>query len=312
MGIDRENQVELRRWEARKGELRRGIVDKRKLSHKELGQLRGPYRVLDTSIIFAETRWNELKYHERQWLRAEAAARMSREAVLVGRSAARMHGMWIISTTEEPVELCLLSRGSPPTRRSKEGIVFRRMVLREEEVSLRDGHRVTNGFRTFADIARHHGFIEGLVAADYLRRRGFARALLEQEVKQLGRLKGIAVVRECIRHCVDDADSPYESFARALLIRAGIGPVLTQYEVAGRYFADLCIGGWLLIEIDGDVKYQGPNAERARQEEFKRQKRIANRGYVFLRYSPDFLRRYPEEFLREVRETIAGRRAALE
>ena len=55
MGIDRENQVELRRWEARKGELRRGIVDKRKLSHKELGQLRGPYRVLDTSIIFAET-----------------------------------------------------------------------------------------------------------------------------------------------------------------------------------------------------------------------------------------------------------------
>ncbi|WP_277100286.1 hypothetical protein [Corynebacterium riegelii] len=286
-------------------------MDTRDLSHKELGQLQEQYRVLDTSIIFAEACWSELKYYERQWLRAEAAARMSREAVLVGRSAARMHGMWVISTADEPVELCLLSRGSSPSRRNRKGIMFRRMVLREDETSLRDGHRVTNGFRTFADIARHHGFIEGLVAADYLRRRGFTRALLEQEAWLLGRLKGIAVVRECIRHCVDDSDSPYESFARALLIQAGIGPLFTQFEVAGRY-ADLCVDGWLLIEIDGNVKYQGPNAERARQEEFERQKRIANRGYVFLRYSPDFLRRYPEEFVREVRETIAGRRAALE
>lgn len=311
MGIDRENLVELQRWEERKGELRREIVDTRALSHKEVGRLRGTYRVLDTSIIFAEARWSELKYYERQWLRVEAAARMSREAVLVGRSAARMHGMWVISTTEEPVELCLLSRGSSPSRRNREGIVFRRMILREDETSVRDGHRVTTGFRTFADIARHHGFIEGIVAADYLRRRGFTRALLEEEARQLGRLKGIAVVRECIRHCVDDSDSPYESFARALLISAGIGPLFTQYEVAGRY-ADLCVDGWLLIEIDGDVKYQGPDAERARQDEFERQKRIANRGYVFLRYSPSFLRRHPDKFVREVRDTIAGRRAALE
>lgn len=310
MGIDRENPVVLQRWEERKGELRRRIVDTRALSHKEVGRLRGSHRILDTSIIFPETCWRELKYHERQWLRVEAAALMSRQAVLVGRSAARMHGMWVISTTEEPVELCLLSRGSSPSRSGRKGILFRRMVLREDETSLRDGHRVTTGFRTLADIARHHGLVEGLVAADYLRRRGFTRALLEQETRQLGRLKGIAVVRECIRHCVDDSDSPYESFARALLIRAGIGPLFTQFEVAGRY-ADLCVDGWLLIEIDGDVKYQGPDAERARQEEFERQKRIANRGYVFLRYSPSYLRRHPDGFIREVRDTIAGRRAAL-
>ena len=310
MGIDRAHKAQQQRWEERKEELRRRIVDKRVLSHKELDKLRGPYRVLDTSIVYAETGWKELRFHERQWLRVEAAAMMSREAVLVGRSAARMHGIWVISTTEEPVELCLLSRGSPPSRRNREGIMFRRMVLRSNEISLRDGHRVTNGFRTFADIARHYGFVEGLVAADYLRRSGFTLELLEREASQLGRLKGVAVVRECIRYCVADSGSPYESFARALLIRAGIGPLLTQYEVAGRY-ADLCVDGWLLIEIDGNVKYQGPNAERARQEEFERQKRIANRGYVFLRYSPSFLRRYPDQFVREVCDTIAGRRAAL-
>ena len=310
MGIDRENKAQLQQWDERKEELRRGIVDKRVLSHKQLDKLRGPHRVLDTSIVYPEKSWRELKFHERQWLRVEAAAMMSREAVLVGRSAARMHGIWVISTTEEPVELCLPSRGSSPTRRNLEGLLFRRMVLRSNEISLRDGHRVTNGFRTFADIARHHGFVEGLVAADYLRRSGFTLELLEREAGQLGRLKGVAVVRECIRHCVPDSGSPYESFARALLIQAGIGPLFTQYEVAGR-FADLCIDGWLLIEIDGNVKYQGPNAERARQEEFERQKMIANRGYVFLRYSPDFLRRHPEKFVREVLATIAGRLAAL-
>ena len=227
MGIDRAHKAQQQRWEERKEELRRGIVDKRVLSHKELDKLRGPYRVLDTSIVYAETGWKALRFHERQWLRVEAAAMMSREAVLVGRSAARMHGIWVISTTKEPVELCLLSRGSSPTRRNREGILFRRMVLRKSEISLRDGHRVTNGFRTFADIARHYGFVEGLVAADYLRRSGFTLELLEREASQLGRLKGVAVVRECIRHSVADSGSPYESFARALLIRAGIGPLFT-------------------------------------------------------------------------------------
>ena len=310
MGIDRENQVELQRWEARKGELRRGIVDKRALSREALVDLAEHYLALSSVIYYPRSAWEELRYHERQWLRVEAAGRTSNSAILVGRSAARMHGMWVISTSAEHIELALPSGGVSTNRDRSQGLVFRRSKLLPMDIGDVDGHRLTTGFRTFADIARYHGFVEGLVAADYLLRRGFDLEMLHTHAALLGRAKGIGTVRKCLDHAVANSDSPYESLARGLLIQAGIGPVTTQYEVAGRY-ADLCIDGWLLIEIDGEVKYQGPDAEQVRQKEFRRQKRIANQGYVFLRYSPGFLRRNPETFVQEVRDTLVGQQKAV-
>ncbi|QYH19218.1 DUF559 domain-containing protein [Corynebacterium aquatimens] len=80
----------------------------------------------------------------------------------------------------------------------------------------------------------------------------------------------------------------------------------TQFQIQG-YFADILIDDWLIIEIDGDVKYDGPDAEEVRQREFNRQKRITNMGYVILRFSPDFIRNNPDRFIAEVREALAAR-----
>lgn len=294
----------------RQQEIRSQIIDLRRLTHAQADTLRGNYTRLVPSIVYPNSAWKSLAYHERRWLEVEAAAMTSRGAVLVSRSAARKLGMWVIATTEEPVELALRSRAKAPSRGARRNIVYRRSQLLDSEIEEIDGHPTTTPFRTFADIARYHSFAEGLVAADYLRRNGYTLYGLRGSVIRLGRLKGIATVRECVEHSVDNSDSPYESFARALLIQAGIGPIATQYEVDG-YFADILIDNWLIIEIDGDIKYEGPDAEEVRQREFNRQKHIGNLGYVFLRFSPDFIRENPEEFIAQIREAIAAREAML-
>ncbi|MEH0147153.1 DUF559 domain-containing protein [Corynebacterium sp. Q4381] len=294
----------------RQQEIRNHIVDLRRLSHAQATELSGGYTRLDPSIVYPTDMLKTLAYHERRWLEVEAAAMTSRGAVLVSRSAARKLGMWVIALDSELVELALRSRAKCPSRGSRRNIVYRRSQLLDSEIEEIDGHPTTTPFRTFADIARYHSFAEGLIAADYLRRNGYTLEQLRGETIRLGRLKGIATVRECVAHSVDNSDSAYESFARALLIQAGIGPITTQYEING-YFADILIGNWLIIEIDGNVKYEGPDAEAVRQREFNRQKRIGNMGYVFLRFSPDFIRNHPDEFIAQVRQAIAARAAML-
>lgn len=301
--MDREDAQALRRWEERKEELRAELVDTRKCSHES--SPRGQFVELEPVVWFPDAQWRELRYHERQWLRVEAAAMASNSAVLVGRSAARKLGMWVISRGEEPVEVALPSRSVSQSRAQSGRYAFRFSKLRRDEQLVYEGHRVTTPIRTFIDIARHHGFIEGLIAADYLLRRGIERAEIEKEIRKMGRAKGIGVARKCSEHAIPNSDSAYESLARGLLIEAGIGPVVAQAQIE-RYFADLLVQGWLIIEIDGEIKYERDDAGEVWKKEFSRQKRIGNKGYVILRFESKLLREQPHVFIAEVRAALAG------
>ena len=168
-----------------------------------------------------------------------------------------------------------------------------------------EGHCLSTPIRTFIDIARYHGFLEGLIAADYLLRRGIERDAIEKEIRKMGRAKGIGVARRCLEHAIPNSDSAYESLARGLLIEAGIGPVVAQAQIE-RYFADLLVQGWLIIEIDGEIKYERDDAGEVWKKEFSRQKRIGNKGYVILRFESKLLREQPHVFIAEVRAALAG------
>lgn len=303
MGIDRENQKDLAMWEERKRELREGIVDTRKRLRGS--ELEGECVEIGALMLYPERLWEQLAFHERQWLRVEAAAMSSYSAVLTGRSAARKLGIWGIADTPEKIELTLPSRGVSRSRADSGEYVFRFTRIRSDEKLIYEGHAVTSPIRTFIDIARNHGFLEGLIAADYLLRRGIERDDILRGIQKMGRVRGIATARRCLAHAIPNSESPYESLARGILIEAGIGPIRPQHQI-DQYFADLLVAGWLIIEIDGEKKYSGPDAEKVRQQEFKRQKKIGNRGYVFLRYPPWFIREYPDRFLAEVRSALAA------
>lgn len=249
----------------RKGELRAGIVDRR-VSDEDF---QGDVEELAALIHYPRELWEELEYHEQQWLRVEAAAMVSTTAILTGRSAARKLGIWVIASTEEKVEVSLPSRGVSRSRMASGNYEFRHSSIQPSDVVMYEGHPVTSPIRTFIDIARHHGFLEGLIAADYLLRRGIERSEILSGIQRMGRAKGIRTARRCLEHAIPDSDSPYESFARGLIIEAGIGPIQPQFKV-GKYSVDLLIGSWLVIEIDGEKKYSGPDAEKVRQDEFNR------------------------------------------
>lgn len=281
------------------------IVDLRTLPHSEAQTVRGAWVKLDPALLYPKEAWIALKLHEQRWLMSLAAGMTSRNAVLCGRSAARLHHMWVIGPEDEPLELALPTRGTSAGRVSR-GYVYRRSGMRPDEITEASGCKVTTPFRTFADIARYHGFVEGLIAADYLMQSGYTESQMKTQLFALGRVKGIATVRRCVEHAVGDSQSAYESFARALLIDAAVGTIQTQAPIRG-YFADLLIDGWLVIEIDGAVKYSGPDAERVRQREFERQKVIGNLGYVFLRFTPEQIRRDPQGCVDQVRAALAAR-----
>ncbi|WP_288832383.1 endonuclease domain-containing protein [uncultured Corynebacterium sp.] len=301
MGIDREHPGGAARLRELQNHLRDGLV--------AAGSSTATYCATDR-WSFPIEQWVELPDHNKQLLQVIAAAKGTFGAVLVGRSAARIHGMWLAPLCGiggETVEISLRGGGSSPTRRSAPGLTFRHARLRDGDVGEVNGFVVTSAIRTFADIARYHGLVEGIVAADWLRYRGLDMQRLQEEIAEMGRLKGIATVRQSAAASIATSESAPESLARGLLIQAGIGPVDAQVPI-GAYRVDLLIDGWLIIEIDGAVKYSGPDSERVRQSEFNRQKRITNQGFVFLRYAPSFLIRYPERFISEVRETLAARR----
>ncbi|EEI16861.1 hypothetical protein HMPREF0298_1357 [Corynebacterium lipophiloflavum DSM 44291] len=165
-----------------------------------------------------------------------------------------------------------------------------------------DGVRVTTQIRTGIDVALRHGFREGLVAMDWLLGR-HPRANIEFEIRKLGRRRGIGVARAALAHAVSNVRSPYESYARALLIEAGIGPIRVNVRV-GRYEVDLLIGERVVVEIDGAVKYDGKTYGRTDEmlrKEREREKHLLNSAYHVRRYNPLELLSHPDRFVAEVR-----------
>ncbi|WP_158268486.1 DUF559 domain-containing protein [Corynebacterium liangguodongii] len=238
-----------------------------------------------------------LRFHEDRFVRAVAVGKNAYAAVLLGRSAARVLGMWVVSLGEERVEVCLPSTQVPPTyRRNKKVVCRRRKVPYLDEVH---GVRVTLPVRTFIDIARDHGFCEGLIAADWLLARGYTREDLLEGLRRMGKMPNGAVVRRCIEHAKGKSESPYESLARAILIEAGFVNIRVQVPVGG-YRLDLLIDDLVALEVDGDVKYS-EGAELTILEENNRQKALMNEGFVFLRYRPQELREEPGRVVRQVR-----------
>ena len=136
--------------------------------------------------------------------------------------------------------------------------------------------------------------------------RKVTRGELEATVDAMRGKKGVEVVRKVLAHAVANSQSPYESYARALLICAGLSPT-TQAPI-GPYLVDLLIGR-VVIEIDGKVKYDGttyrPVAETLLRER-EREVQIQNSGYVVRRVKPADLLRDPDGFVAGVITALAA------
>ncbi|MDU1462444.1 MAG: DUF559 domain-containing protein [Corynebacterium sp.] len=255
--------------------------------------------------------WRQWVRHKQQFAKVAAAGWSTHRAVLISKSAARLWGIWVISREGEEVELAVPSGSVPPRRLTPKGYRYRRVKsLQESTVSIA-GVRATNPARTCLEIARLHGFPDGLVATDSaLRQHDVTTYDLREELAKMQRTRGQAAMRKVIEHAYGGSESPYESYLRALIIeRFPQVKIEPQKSLLGKYRADLCLDGWLVVEVDGDAKYDGTYGEAPAyvvKQQIKRQRALENRGYVVLRFGPSDMKA-PDDALRIIASHLEKR-----
>lgn len=309
MGHDRRNPVEWASERQRRRELADQIVNTRRATcgnHAVWDAVAdGRLTPVAPQFFFPTDLWSSLRWHEKRFVKVVAVGRSVRTTVLVGRSAGRFAGMWVVALTPEKVEIASTRGNIGPTLRRNPDYIVRRFRLSPRETYEHDGVKATRLARTAIDIARLHGFVEGLIAFDWLLHTGTDRAVILKEIQRMGHFHGKNTALRCLRHATALSESPFESLARALLIEAGLDPQ-PQHSV-GAYRADLAIDGWLLIEIDGDAKYEEDTVETIKREN-DRKKRIENQGYTILRFRPQELLANPLGFLSDVEAALHHQR----
>ncbi len=213
------------------------------------GALRGPrFRRLgaDTYVSAAVPDDPRLSVHA-------ACVRAGADAVVVGWSACLWWKCDIVPWPPPPVELA-----APDQRlRSAPGLWVCRSRIRDDDVVVEDGVRVTTTLRTAYDLVARSDLDTGIVAADGLGHLGkFSAADLLALAEVLGPRRGCRKVAAVARLMDPKAESPQETRVRLRLLRAGLPQPVTQFEVyAGHREVARVDFAWpeheLALEYDG-------------------------------------------------------------
>lgn len=250
---------------------------------------------LTAEIAMPLRRYAELPPWEQATARAAAVALTLDAAVVAGTAAARLHGIDVPGTGQPAVDVLHVDGKRPGGRPLKSlGIRHRYAWLPAEGVRVEHGMRVTTIGRTLRDVCAFEGLVAGVIAIDSVRRRMPEVSLgrWHEELLVGPRFKGAAVVREALALSIHNSGSAAETRARLLLRGvAGIVTIVAQAEIIDpetgrRYYVDFLINGWLVLEIDGDVKYDGVTygpVDEIIREERRREKNLQNMGKVVVR-----------------------------
>lgn len=200
------------------------------------------------------------------------------EHVLSHDSAAIVHRLPLIDARTSAVHVTVRhTRGA----RTQSGVHHHGAAFGSDEVVEVDGFHVLGIARTVADIARWHGYSQGLVAADGAMQLGVSRAQLGAAAAPMTGWPHSLVVDAVIQRADPGAESAGETLTRELLAEAGLVPVETQFPVAvpsGIVWADIRVGRHL-VEFDGRLKYRGAGAEQAVWDERVRQREMCAQGF---------------------------------
>lgn len=252
--------------------------------------------------------WQRLKRHEREFLRTYAIGAGAQKAVLVGRSAAVVSGIWVLPVRDAPVTLSYPAQNVPGKASWPKGVQYRRLRIPEADYYAftvdGDTIQVTTPARTAVDIARLYGVRHGVVAMDSLfyhaNRREHDRifAELEEVVGRLVGKRGIAHARRALAWCSTKSQSPYESLLRVVLRERGIEAAEQMW--IGRFARPDLLWGQLVIEVDGDAKF-ADNGQAAALEQLERENWLRLQRYAVARVTPHDLLRDEEEVVQKIR-----------
>jgi very-short-patch-repair endonuclease len=212
--------------------------------------------------------------------RAKAALLCHPDGVATNRSAARiwkLEGL-PLRTPRENVTVAL-PRSSP--RRQRKGMTLSWRSLAPEDVVDVDGIRVTTPARTLQDLARTESREIAVCAAESAMRR---KLLTPEEIAALP-----SPISPSPWPLVDPlSQKPIETLVRLPLVDAGIGPLISQYEVttqSGILLAaiDLALPEYrIALEADGRA---GHDNDPAFVWDRRRDVLLADEGWIVIRFS---------------------------
>lgn len=155
-----------------------------------------------------------------------------------------------------------LTRPEVHGSRTEGGVKHHGGRLGTDDVVEVGGLSCTGLARTAVDVAREHGYQDGVVAADAARRLG---ATLEELAAVLAGMRswpGVTAARAAVADSDPGAMTIGESLLRLMVLELGLGRPKTQFAITdGARCADVDLRlGRHLFEFDGKVKYLGRDA----------------------------------------------------
>ena len=199
-------------------------------------------------------------------LLAEAAVMISdRLAVTCDLTAAYLWSVAVPSGfgIEVDAQACGIATSRGGSRHRSEGLRGRRLELPPEHVTVLDGITITVPARTWIDCAPLVSYTDLVAMGDAILRSGLASLAELSAMVTWGRgRRGIRVARRALPILDAGAESPPESWVRALLIDDGIPRPMCNLEVA--------VDGWtfrldlawpdrkVAVEYDGE-EHHGPD-----------------------------------------------------
>ena len=182
--------------------------------------------------------------------------------------------------------------------------------IREDEVRLIRGIRITDPLRTCWDLSRWLAVVEAVVLVDrLLALRTVTRDDLDEYVRSREGQRGWRRMRRVLDLVDGRAESPQESRLRAQLVLAGLPPPEVQFRILheGKFVArvDLAWPAWrIAIEYDG--LWHVGSRPRMRLDR-KRLNALFRAKWHIIHVTVDMLREF-KTLLAEIRSVIRERR----
>ncbi|HEY9305366.1 MAG TPA: hypothetical protein VIO95_13845, partial [Mycobacterium sp.] len=227
----------------------------------------------------------------------------SRETTIAGLAAAALHGAkWI----DDDITVELIHPNTHPPR----GILTRRDVLRDGEVTAVAGMAVTTPERTAFDIGRREQRRAAVARLDAL---AHATGLKVDDVMCIAqrhpRARGLRTLETALGLVDPGAQSPRETYLRLLLIEAGLPRPQTQIPVIAddeTYYLDM---GWedCMVAVEYDGEHHRTNTRQYRKD-IRRLETLQRLGWILIRVIAGDR---PVAILRRVRHALDARRSSV-
>jgi hypothetical protein len=179
-----------------------------------------------------------------------------REGVLSHGSAAAAHGLPLRPRWRQLVHV---TRPDVHGSRTEGGVKHHLGKLGDPDAVVVAGLVVTSLARTAVDVAREHGYEDGVVAVDAARRLGVPRPDLDAVLGPMANWPHVTVARAAVEVSDGGAQTIGESLLRLIVLELGLGVPQTQFRITeGGRWADVDLRlGRHLFEFDGRIKYRG-------------------------------------------------------